>query len=158
MLCRQKLYQIGQEHPINPDPDLPLNYSCFCSLPNQSQYLIQSVERNDLAMTDCKDIGGQLIGLGCLTKHYVSDVFLLSIILFASTYVISVMLKDFKTSSFFPTKLRQIVSDFAVVIAIASMTLIDNWIDIKTPKLYVPDKFKVRLQSDQQIETNLFYF
>jgi sodium bicarbonate transporter 10 len=103
--------------------------------------LIQSYYPNETAIKECVASQGTLSGDGCA----IPDVFLLSIILFASTYVISLMLKEFKTSSFFPTKLRQIVSDFAVVIAIASMSFLDNMIGLKTPKLYVPDKFKVFL-------------
>jgi sodium bicarbonate transporter 10 len=107
--------------------------------------LIQYNNRNDIAVNECVVNNGTLTGVGCETPRYVLDVFLLSTILFSSTYVISLMLKDFKTSSFFPTKFRQIVSDFAVVIAIASMSILDNLIGLETPKLYVPDKFKVFL-------------
>jgi sodium bicarbonate transporter 10 len=123
----------------------PLDYTCYCSYSNQTEYLIQYNNRNDIAVNECVVNNGTLTGVGCETPRYVLDVFLLSTILFSSTYVISLMLKDFKTSSFFPTKFRQIVSDFAVVIAIASMSILDNLIGLETPKLYVPDKFKVFL-------------
>ncbi|CAG2104308.1 unnamed protein product [Medioppia subpectinata] len=136
------LYDIAKQNPINPNPDLVRNYTCFCTFPNQTEYLIQIDKRIDDGLKNCTNVGGRLEGIGCETKHYVSDVFLLSVILFASTYVISLMLKDFKTSTFFPTNLRQIVSDFAVVIAIVSMTFIDSIVSINTPKLYVPSEFK----------------
>lgn len=49
---------------------------------------------------------GTLAGDGCDTKIYVPDVFLMSIILFLGTFVISVILKDFKNSLFFPSKVN----------------------------------------------------
>ena len=102
-----------------------------------SQYLY-----NGSAQAICTAANGTLVGTGCSTPNYTPNVYYLSCILFAATYVISVGLKEFKTSSFFPTKVRQTVSDFAVPIAIASMTLIDNYINIATPKLFVPSEFK----------------
>lgn len=83
-----------------------------------------------------------MIGDGCSTPTYLPNVFLFSCILFAATYAISVFLKEFKTAPFFSTKVRQIISDFSVVIAIASMTAFDMWVHIQTPKLYVPAQFK----------------
>jgi sodium bicarbonate transporter 10 len=44
-----------------------------------------------------------MLGAGCNTPHYVPDVFLMSIILFLGTFIISVQLKDFKNASFFPS-------------------------------------------------------
>lgn len=61
----------------------------------------------------------------------------------AATYVISVVLKDFKTASYFPSKVRAVISDFAVVIAIIFMTSVDYIAGIDTPKLMVPQEFKV---------------
>jgi sodium bicarbonate transporter 10 len=46
---------------------------------------------------------GTLVGGGC---PYYSDVFLMSILLFLGTFLISIVLKDFKTSPFFPTSVR----------------------------------------------------
>jgi hypothetical protein len=69
------------------------------------------------------------------------SVFLMSLLLFAGTFFVSYMLKEFRVSPFFPTWFRYIVSDFAVILAIASMTFIDFKTGIKTPKLTVPAKF-----------------
>jgi sodium bicarbonate transporter 10 len=49
---------------------------------------------------------GTLVGTGCDTPHYVPDVFLMSIVLFFGTFIISVQLKDFKNALFFPSKVR----------------------------------------------------
>lgn len=50
---------------------------------------------------------GTLAGGGCDTKVYVPDVFLMSIILFLGTFIISIILKDVKNSLFFPSKVMQ---------------------------------------------------
>lgn len=119
-------------------------YNCSCLLENGESFELQSTFRNETALKYCKTIlNGTLEGIGCSTPNLAPNVFFLSCILFAATYVISVSLKEFKTSPFFPTKIRQVVSDFAVVIAIAAMTGIDYFIGINTPKLFVPSEFKV---------------
>lgn len=68
-------------------------------------------------------------------------VFLMSLLLFIGTFFVSFMLKNFRISPFFPTWLRYIVSDFAVVLAIVSMAGVDMLVGISTPKLEVPEKF-----------------
>lgn len=40
-------------------------------------------------------------------------------------------------------QVRKVVADFALVIAIAAMTVIDLVFALRTPKLFVPDEFKV---------------
>ena len=79
-------------------------------------------------------------GDGCI--HYYPDVFTVSLILFFGTFFISTTLKEFKTATYFPTKVRGFISDFAVIIAIISMSGLDYLIGIHTPKLMVPSEFK----------------
>ena len=43
---------------------------------------------------------------------------------------------------FFPAHIRGIISDFAVVIAISTMTLTDYFIQVETPKLSVPHELR----------------
>lgn len=93
---------------------------------------------------DCEDLGGILIGGGCDTPHYVADVFFFSCLLFIFTFGISITLKNFRNARFFPNKVRAIISDFAVMIAIVSMVLFDFVIGLPTPKLLVPERFEVR--------------
>merc|ERR1719397_1260034 len=71
----------------------------------------------------------------------------MSCLIFIGTFLISANLKQFKFTNFFPTKVRSYISDFAVVIAIISMTLMDNLVGIETPKLSVPSKFAPTLES-----------
>ncbi|XP_046585497.1 LOW QUALITY PROTEIN: electrogenic sodium bicarbonate cotransporter 1-like [Haliotis rubra] len=91
---------------------------------------------------ECIEYGGELIGEGCNTPHYVSDVFFLSVLLFLGTFTVASALTGFKNSSFFPTFVRQSCADFAVLIAILLMVGLDAAIGIHTPKLEVPEKFK----------------
>ncbi|XP_070186567.1 electroneutral sodium bicarbonate exchanger 1-like isoform X2 [Littorina saxatilis] len=91
---------------------------------------------------NCERMGGVLFGTGCGTPYYKSDVFFLSVILFFLTYVTASTLTNAKTSSFFPTFVRQSMSDFAVLIAIVLAVGLDALIGIPTPKLEVPEQFK----------------
>lgn len=45
------------------------------------------------------------------------------------------------------SQVRQFISDFAVIIAILSMTFLDWYVGIPTPKLQVPSDFKPTLES-----------
>ncbi|PVD39088.1 hypothetical protein C0Q70_01716 [Pomacea canaliculata] len=101
------------------------------------------VNWTSLTKAMCKVKGGVLHGTGCDTPEYKADVFFLSLILFCGTYIIASSLSDAKTSSFFPSVVRQTMSDFSVLIAILLMVGTDAIIGIETPKLTVPVEFKV---------------
>lgn len=58
----------------------------------------------DIYILLLQDLGGQLIGPDCDQQPYKPNVFLMSLILFIGTFLISVVLKDFKNARFFPTK------------------------------------------------------
>lgn len=133
---------IGKTSPIRTKHS-PSDYTCSCK-DDFTTTLLTTSHRNESLYQSCLARGGELIGPGCHVPQYVPDVFLFSFILFLFTYVISVILKDFKTASFFPAKVRAVISDFAVVIAIFTMTFIDYIAGIATPKLIVPQEFKVR--------------
>jgi len=72
-------------------------------------------------------------------KHL--SIFYLSLLLFFGTFLLSYMLKEFRNSNFFPKFVRDLVSDFAVVIAIVGMSAIDMMAGVDTPKLVVPREF-----------------
>ena len=59
-----------------------------------------------LSPHDCKDKGGVPFGTGCETPHYVADVFLFSCLLFLGTFTLSMALKSFRTTRFFPNRVR----------------------------------------------------
>ncbi|XP_061447357.1 band 3 anion transport protein isoform X2 [Rhineura floridana] len=64
---------------------------------------------------------------------------LLSLVLMAGTFFIAFFLRKFKNSSFFPGKLRRVIGDFGVPIAIFLMALADYFIEhTYSQKLKVP--------------------
>ncbi|KFP85913.1 Electroneutral sodium bicarbonate exchanger 1, partial [Apaloderma vittatum] len=73
---------------------------------------------------------------------YAPNVLFWCCILFFSTFVLSSLLKKFKTSRYFPTRVRSTVSDFAVFLTIVVMVLTDFLMGIPSPKLHVPHMFK----------------
>lgn len=91
-------------------------------------------------------LNGTLIGNDC-SKPEAANIFLMSIILFLGTFTMSILLKDFKNALFFPSTIRQFISDFSVIIAIFSMSFLDYAVNVPTPKLEVPHEFKPTLES-----------
>ncbi|XP_058035271.1 anion exchange protein 2 isoform X1 [Ahaetulla prasina] len=69
---------------------------------------------------------------------------LLSLVLMAGTFFIAFFLRKFKNSRFFPGRVRRVIGDFGVPIAILLMVLVDSSIqDTYTQKLSVPSGFSV---------------
>ncbi|KAM4688398.1 anion exchange protein 2 isoform 2-T2 [Discoglossus pictus] len=69
---------------------------------------------------------------------------LLSLVLMAGTFFIAFFLRKLKNSNFFPGRVRRVIGDFGVPIAILIMVLLDFSItDTYTQKLSVPSGFKV---------------
>ncbi|XP_031773764.1 LOW QUALITY PROTEIN: electroneutral sodium bicarbonate exchanger 1 [Apis florea] len=142
----ENVLSIGKKYPINTHTNDPFDYECWCRPPNGSlPSSYDNVNWTALDQKTCQNYNGTLVGDGCNLPHYIPDVFLMSIILFMGTFLLSVELKDFKNALFFPSKVRQVVSDFAVIIAIFSMSTLDHFANIPTPKLEVPTEFKPTL-------------
>uniref|UniRef100_A0AAQ6AP92 Anion exchange protein n=1 Tax=Amphiprion ocellaris TaxID=80972 RepID=A0AAQ6AP92_AMPOC len=94
---------------------------------------------SQLSKKECVKYGGTLVGSSC---KYVPDLALMSFILFFGTYSMTVSLKKFKFSRYFPTKLRTLVSDFAIIISILVFCGLDCLLELDTPKLHVPTEIK----------------
>ncbi|XP_064419808.1 sodium-driven chloride bicarbonate exchanger [Latimeria chalumnae] len=152
----EKLFHLSETYPINMQNNLEqlTHYSCICIAPNnpsnktlqyweQHNITASEVSWENLTVSDCAALHGEFLGTAC-GHHgpYVPDVLFWSIILFFSTFILSSFLKQFKTSRYFPTKVRSIVSDFAVFLTILTMVLIDFALGIPSPKLQVPSNFK----------------
>uniref|UniRef100_A0A6E8W0K2 Anion exchange protein n=1 Tax=Anopheles coluzzii TaxID=1518534 RepID=A0A6E8W0K2_ANOCL len=136
----ENVFHIGQEYPLNTAGG---KYDCACLPPAAHELTPEAIHQwAQYDLRTCKTLNGTLTGADCDKPEYVSDVFLMSIVLFLGTYIISVILKDFKNALFFPAVVRQFISDFSVTIAIFSMTLLDVFTRIATPKLDVPSEFK----------------
>ncbi|XP_049301403.1 sodium-driven chloride bicarbonate exchanger isoform X6 [Anopheles funestus] len=136
----ENVFHIGQEYPIN---TAGAKFDCSCLPPVGQELTADTIHQwSQYDLRTCKSFNGTLTGTDCNKPEFVSDVFLMSIVLFLGTYIISVILKDFKNALFFPSVVRQFISDFSVTIAIFSMTLLDFFTHIATPKLDVPSEFK----------------
>uniref|UniRef100_A0A8C2AIM1 Anion exchange protein n=1 Tax=Cyprinus carpio TaxID=7962 RepID=A0A8C2AIM1_CYPCA len=148
----KKMLKLAHYHPINTDfnMDLVTQYGCHCSPPDEnggpdeqhrtgrcSQHL--NATWASLTRSECLEWGGQLVGSAC---EYVPDITLMSFILFFGTYTCSMGLKKFKTSRFFPTTVRKLISDFAIILAILIFCGVDALVGVDTPKLIVPSEFK----------------
>uniref|UniRef100_A0A8C6TAM6 Anion exchange protein n=1 Tax=Neogobius melanostomus TaxID=47308 RepID=A0A8C6TAM6_9GOBI len=135
-------------YPINTDfkPDDVTTYKCECVAPDPSDFQFQhaslnltAVDWSQLSKKDCLRYGGSLVGKSC---KYVPDLALMSFILFFGTYSMTVTLKKFKFSRYFPTKLRKLISDFSIFMSIMTFVGLDMLMGLKTPKLIVPTEFK----------------
>uniref|UniRef100_A0AAR2IS60 Anion exchange protein n=1 Tax=Pygocentrus nattereri TaxID=42514 RepID=A0AAR2IS60_PYGNA len=139
-------------YPINTEfnPDYVTAYKC--ELPDNSSTLfgvsaslsfflmnITALDWTQLSKKECVKYGGSLVGKSC---KYVPDLALMSFILFFGTYSMTVSLKKFKFSRYFPTKLRKLISDFSIFMSIMTFVGLDMLIGLKTPKLIVPTEFK----------------
>uniref|UniRef100_A0A4W5PFE5 Anion exchange protein n=1 Tax=Hucho hucho TaxID=62062 RepID=A0A4W5PFE5_9TELE len=128
-------------YPINTDfkPDYVTAYKCECLAPDPSESILGCLDWSQLSKKECVKYGGSLVGNTC---KYVPDLALMSFILFFGTYSMTVSLKKFKFSRYFPTKLRKLISDFSIFMAIMTFVGLDRLIGLKTPKLIVPTEFK----------------
>ncbi|XP_056290386.1 electrogenic sodium bicarbonate cotransporter 1-like [Pseudoliparis swirei] len=149
----KKMTKLAQRHPINAGyhDDQATLYGCSCT-PGNSSDLVFDVSawtnHTDLSLNatwesltkqQCRRYGGELVGGAC---GYVPDITLMSFILFFGTYTCSTALKAFKTSRFFPTTVRKLLSDFAIILAILIFCGVDAFVGVDTPKLIVPSEFK----------------
>ncbi|KRX66588.1 Sodium-driven chloride bicarbonate exchanger, partial [Trichinella sp. T9] len=104
---------------------------------------ISYIDWDNVPLEHCEYLNGQLTGDSC---YYMLDVFLMSLVLLAGTFTIAMV--------------RTILSDFAVFIAISLMILLDYFVGLQTPKLYVPENFSKFLKRKvpylQLIHVNLF--
>ncbi|MBN3306227.1 S4A7 protein, partial [Amia calva] len=152
----EKLIHLGETYPFNMNNNLDklTQYTCVCvEPPNPSNATLLYWDKNNITASeiqwqsldvhDCIQSRGEFMGTACGPHGpYVPDVVFWSVVLFFSTVIMSAFLKEFKTSRYFPTKVRAIISDFAVFITILTMVLIDFALGIPSPKLQVPNEFK----------------
>ncbi|KAM7112282.1 electrogenic sodium bicarbonate cotransporter 1 isoform 3-T3 [Ciconia maguari] len=158
----KKMIKLADHYPINSEfkVDYITHYSCACepldpdnsslfnrtAVPSVDELLYSSAETynttidwSSLTTKECLKYGGQLVGNNC---EYVPDITLMSFILFFGTYTCSMALKKFKTSRYFPTTARKLISDFAIILSILIFCGIDALVGVDTPKLIVPSEFK----------------
>ncbi|KAM6251756.1 anion exchange protein 4 isoform 8-T9 [Porphyrio hochstetteri] len=147
----KKMWHLADTFPINWQYRLDdiTSYSCICNLSS----LGHSSAGNDtqlpssmapwqppaalagLSRTQCLGQGGHLLGTSC---HYVPDITLVSFLLFGGTFLSCAALKRFRSSRYFPVGVRNLVSDFAIILAILTSCAVDATLGLETPKLLVP--------------------
>uniref|UniRef100_A0A8C1YXE5 Anion exchange protein n=1 Tax=Cyprinus carpio TaxID=7962 RepID=A0A8C1YXE5_CYPCA len=157
----KKMMSIFNYYPINRDfkPDYITSYRCDCQAPDQvsplvlnassplglenfsdySMFNFSALDWNQLSKKECLWFGGSLVGKSC---KYVPDLAMLSFILFFGTYSMTISLKKFKASRYFPTKCRTFIADFAIIVSILVFCALDYVMSLDTPKLHVPTQIK----------------
>ncbi|XP_041065855.1 electrogenic sodium bicarbonate cotransporter 4 [Carcharodon carcharias] len=159
----KKMIGAFKYYPINSGykPDYVTMYKCECVAPdsvnatffnasdslalnntNISLYNVfntTALDWSQLSKKECFTYGGSLVGKSC---KYVPDLALMSFILFFGTYSLTVTLKKFKFSRYFPTKIRSLITDFSTFISILVFCGIDAAVGLDTPKLHVPSEIK----------------
>uniref|UniRef100_A0A8U7NYB0 Anion exchange protein n=1 Tax=Corvus moneduloides TaxID=1196302 RepID=A0A8U7NYB0_CORMO len=100
---------------------------------------LTALDWTQLSKKECLKYGGSLVGKSC---KFVPDLALMSFILFFGTYSMTLTLKKFKFSRYFPTKLRKLISDFSIFMSILMFVGLDVLFGLNTPKLQVPTDFK----------------
>ncbi|XP_061530648.1 sodium bicarbonate cotransporter 3-like isoform X9 [Phycodurus eques] len=153
----EKLLHLGHIYPVNKANHLDnlTLYTCECSQPAKTSDEIREIWRmwnynssasipwKQLSVKLCHTLRGEFVGAACgHDGPFVPDVLFWSIIVFFTTFYLSTFFKDFKNKKFFPTKVRSIISDFAVFLTILLMVLLDYLVGIPSPKLSVPDRFQ----------------
>ncbi|XP_017692251.1 PREDICTED: electrogenic sodium bicarbonate cotransporter 1 isoform X3 [Lepidothrix coronata] len=158
----KKMIKLADHYPINSEfkVDYITHFSCACkpvdpvnssffnrtAVLSDNELVYSSSEMDNttidwaaLTAKECLKYGGKLEGNSC---DYVPDITLMSFILFFGTYTCSMALKKFKTSRYFPTTARKLISDFAIILSILIFCGIDALVGVDTPKLIVPSEFK----------------
>uniref|UniRef100_A0A3Q2YS34 Anion exchange protein n=1 Tax=Hippocampus comes TaxID=109280 RepID=A0A3Q2YS34_HIPCM len=141
----KKMIKLAHGNPINARyrADLVTRYDCSSPLlPKFSFFSFThffSAAHQSIARLVHPSLRGKPLVGAC---NYVPDITLMSFILFFGTYACSMALKKFKTSRFFPTKVRKLISDFAIIMAILLFCGVDALVGVDTPKLIVPSQFK----------------
>jgi len=150
----QKVLSIGNYYPLHES-------ICYCKPENDTLYkmdpnypnITELIKPNFAPGEEYKShkfncsfekegVDGLLYGTQSVGCHYEPNAFLMSCLLFIGTFLISWHLKKFKAQSFFTNGVRGIISDFAVIIAILSMTVVDVLVNVNTPKLQVPENLE----------------
>uniref|UniRef100_A0A8D2JS25 Anion exchange protein n=1 Tax=Sciurus vulgaris TaxID=55149 RepID=A0A8D2JS25_SCIVU len=158
----KKMIGAFRYYPINMDfkPDSITTYKCECVAPdtvnttvfnasaspapnlNASLYdplNLTALDWSLLSKKECLSYGGRLLGNSC---QFIPDLALMSFILFFGTYSMTLTLKKFKFSRYFPTKVRALVADFSIIFSILMFCGIDACFGLETPKLHVPNVIK----------------
>ncbi|CAK5082608.1 unnamed protein product [Meloidogyne enterolobii] len=129
----EKLFEISYEAPITRHPQEVLHSACHC--------IIQTEEWNSTLFKNLSVGVGRCVELGepqGLQCYFKPDVYMFSIILTCGTFLIAYSLNVFRHSRYFSFRVRNLISDFSVLIAIVSLTLTTYLIGLEVPSLKMP--------------------
>ncbi|NXH90149.1 S4A5 protein, partial [Edolisoma coerulescens] len=159
----KKMIGAFKYYPINSDfkPDYVTMYKCECVAPDPANATLfdasapvapnttnvslsnainlTALDWTQLSKKECLKYGGSLVGKSC---KFVPDLALMSFILFFGTYSMTLTLKKFKFSRYFPTKVRAFIADFSNVFSILLFCGVDACFGLDTPKLHIPSIIK----------------
>ncbi|NXI26587.1 S4A5 protein, partial [Sterrhoptilus dennistouni] len=159
----KKMIGAFKYYPINSDfkPDYVTMYKCECVAPDPANATLfdasapvaanttnvslsnainlTALDWTQLSKKECLKYGGSLVGKSC---KFVPDLALMSFILFFGTYSMTLTLKKFKFSRYFPTKVRAFIADFSNVFSILIFCGVDACFGLDTPKLHIPSIIK----------------
>ncbi|OXB54080.1 hypothetical protein ASZ78_005592 [Callipepla squamata] len=159
----KKMIGAFKYYPINSDfkPDYVTMYKCECIAPDPANMTLfdasvpvapnttnvslynainlTALDWTQLSKKECLKYGGSLVGKSC---KFVPDLALMSFILFFGTYSMTLTLKKFKFSRYFPTKVRAFIADFSNVFSILLFCGVDACFGLDTPKLHIPSIIK----------------
>ncbi|XP_052520926.1 electrogenic sodium bicarbonate cotransporter 4 isoform X10 [Tympanuchus pallidicinctus] len=165
----KKMIGAFKYYPINSDfkPDYVTMYKCECVAPDPANMTLfdasvpvapnttnvslynainlTALDWTQLSKKECLKYGGSLVGKSC---KFVPDLALMSFILFFGTYSMTLTLKKFKFSRYFPTKVRAFIADFSNVFSILLFCGVDACFGLDTPKLHIPSIIKLQVPTD----------
>ncbi|VDP09790.1 unnamed protein product, partial [Soboliphyme baturini] len=132
----EAMAQIGQKTPFTRNYEALLADPCVCNVITNETFAVYK----NFTSTECEKMNGTLSGLQC---NFKPDVFSFSIVLFCGGFLFSFWLDKFKDSRFFTNRIREMISDFSLLLSIFIMTLINYLVALPIPSLTVPTEFKV---------------
>ncbi|XP_062822503.1 electroneutral sodium bicarbonate exchanger 1 isoform X4 [Anolis carolinensis] len=114
----EKLLKLGRKYPVhmNSDLDQLTLYNCRCSAPqkpnvetldywNSHNITSSTVPWPNLTVSQCHEMHGEFTGSACAADGpFTPNVLFWCTILFFATFILSSLLKQFKSSNYFPTK------------------------------------------------------
>uniref|UniRef100_A0A914XEK1 Anion exchange protein n=1 Tax=Plectus sambesii TaxID=2011161 RepID=A0A914XEK1_9BILA len=139
MQAFESVLNIAVEAPLTANPEKLLDSPCTCEWSGNSESNIAYIYGQQNFTKSCLMKNGTLTGDQCRFKP---DIFLFSLLLFFGTFLLIVLLKAIKTSRFFSTTVREMISNFSSVIAIVLLTVVAHTVGLDLPTLDVPTELK----------------
>ncbi|CDW54031.1 electrogenic sodium bicarbonate cotransporter [Trichuris trichiura] len=139
----EEMFAITETNPVLPKITVSLDdHKFFKANGSQSVRMARSLpsESHNFTISECFELGGRVQDDACIIEP---NVYLFSVIMIILTAAIAFALKWFRHSSFFSSRVRNVIADFNVTIAIAVMAVLNACLNIHAPCLSVPDRLVV---------------